>query len=38
MGAKVMFMFAWVLTQAVYYKRWMWSPLKTRKLVVDAVH
>ncbi|EEH51687.1 uncharacterized protein MICPUCDRAFT_49131 [Micromonas pusilla CCMP1545] len=38
MGAKVMFMFALVLTQAVYYKRWMWSPLKTRKLVVDAVH
>ena len=26
-----------VCVQAVYYKRWAWSHLKSRKLVVDAV-
>jgi ubiquinol-cytochrome c reductase cytochrome c1 subunit len=37
-GAKFMFAMALVLVQAVYYKRYMWSPIKTRKLVVNAVH
>ena len=38
MGAKFMFALSLVAVQAVYYKRWMWSPLKARRLVVNAVH
>jgi len=37
MGAKWIFALSLVAVQAVYYKRWAWSPLKSRKLVVDAV-
>mmetsp|Transcript_9894 Transcript_9894/g.45063 ORF Transcript_9894/g.45063 Transcript_9894/m.45063 type:complete len:297 (-) Transcript_9894:14418-15308(-) len=38
MGAKFMFALSLVAVQAVYYKRWMWSPIKARRLVVNAVH
>mmetsp|Transcript_8572 Transcript_8572/g.13574 ORF Transcript_8572/g.13574 Transcript_8572/m.13574 type:complete len:313 (-) Transcript_8572:683-1621(-) len=38
MGAKFLFAMSLVAVQAVYYKRWMWSPIKARKLVVNAVH
>lgn len=38
MGAKFMFAMCLVAVQAVYYKRWIWSPIKSRKLVVNAVH
>lgn len=38
MGAKFMFAMSLVLVQAVYYKRFIWSPIKSRRLVVDAVH
>ena len=38
MGAKFMFAMTLVAVQAVYYKRWIWSPIKARKLVVNAVH
>jgi len=37
MGAKWMTALALVLVQAVYYKRWTWSSLKSRKLVFDVV-
>lgn len=37
MGAKWIFALSLVCVQAVYYKRWAWSHLKSRKLVVDAV-
>ena len=37
MGAKWMFAMALVAVQAVYYKRWAWSSLKSRRLVVDVV-
>ena len=37
MGAKWIFALSLVAVQAVYYKRWAWSHLKSRKLVVDAV-
>jgi ubiquinol-cytochrome c reductase cytochrome c1 subunit len=33
-----MFAMALVAVQAVYYKRWIWAPIKSRKLVVNAVH
>ena len=38
MGIKWIFVLALVWVQAVYYKRWRWSPIKSRKLVVDAVN
>lgn len=37
-GAKWMFALSLVLLQAVYYKRWKWAPLKSRKVVVDVVN
>lgn len=37
MGAKWIFALSLVAVQAVYYKRWAWSHLKSRKLVVDVV-
>ena len=33
-----MFAMALVAVQAVYYKRWIWAPIKSRKLVVNAAH
>ena len=38
MGAKFIFALSLVAVQAVYYKRWIWSPIKARRLVVNAVH
>jgi len=38
MGAKFMFAMALVLVQAVYYKRYIWSPIKARRVVTNAVH
>ena len=38
MGAKWIFILSVVLLTAGYYKRWKWAPLKSRKLIVDAIH
>ncbi|GAQ91947.1 Cytochrome c1 [Klebsormidium nitens] len=38
MGIKWMFVIALVYLQAVYYKRWKWAPIKSRRLIVDAVN
>lgn len=38
MGAKFMFVLALALLQAVYYKRWKWSSLKSRRIVLDVVN
>lgn len=38
MGVKFMFVLLLALVQAVYYKRWKWSSLKSRRIVVDVVN
>ena len=38
MGAKFMFVVALVWFQAAYYKRWKWAPIKSRRIVIDAVN
>lgn len=38
MGIKFFTAMSLVLLQAVYYKRWRWAPLKSRKLVLDVVN
>lgn len=38
MGTKFMLAIALCWITAAYYKRWKWSILKSRRLVVDAVH
>lgn len=38
MGAKWIFILSVVLLTAGYYKRWKWAPLKSRKVIVDAVN
>ncbi len=38
MGIKWIFVIALVYLQAVYYKRWKWAPIKSRRLIVDAVN
>jgi len=38
MGTKFMFVIALVWFQAAYYKRWKWAPIKSRRLIVDAVN
>lgn len=38
MGVKWIFVLAVVWCTAVYYKRWKWAPLKSRKVIVDAVN
>ncbi len=38
MGAKWIFVLAVVWVTAAYYKRWKWAPLKSRRIVVDAVN
>merc|ERR1711972_1153514 len=38
MGVKWITVLCLVWIQAVYYKRWMWAPIKTRRLIVDAVN
>lgn len=38
MGAKWIFILSIVLLTAGYYKRWKWAPLKSRKVIVDAIN
>ncbi|CAL5218558.1 g249 [Coccomyxa viridis] len=38
MGAKWIFILSVVLLTAGYYKRWKWAPLKSRKVIVDAIN
>eukprot|EP00270_Netrium_digitus_P008504 TRINITY_DN254_c0_g1_i1.p1 TRINITY_DN254_c0_g1~~TRINITY_DN254_c0_g1_i1.p1 ORF type:complete len:338 (+),score=73.46 TRINITY_DN254_c0_g1_i1:52-1065(+) len=38
MGMKWVFVMVLVWATAVYYKRWKWSPLKSRKLVLDVIN
>jgi len=38
MGAKWVFVLSLVMVQAAYYKRWKWSSIKSRRIVVDPVH
>ena len=38
MGLKWIFVLSLVYLTAIYYKRWKWSPIKSRRLVVDVVH
>jgi len=38
MGAKWLFVLSLVMVQAVYYKRWKWSPIKSRRVVTDVVN
>jgi cytochrome c1 len=38
MGTKWMAVLALVFVTAVYYKRWKWAPLKSRRIVVDTVN
>jgi len=38
LGAKMMFVLSCLLFAAVYYKRWKWAPLKSRRIVVDVVN
>ncbi|CAG9465579.1 unnamed protein product [Pedinophyceae sp. YPF-701] len=37
MGIKWMVAFSVALVTAVYYRRWMWAPIKTQKVVLDVV-
>lgn len=38
MGAKFMFVISLVFFQAAYFKRGKWAPIKSRRLIVDAVN
>lgn len=38
MGVKWVFVLTLVWITAVYYKRWKWAPIKSRRLVLDAVN
>ena len=38
MGVKWLFILSLVLATAVYYKRWKWAPIKSRRIIVDAVN
>eukprot|EP00959_Pyramimonas_sp_CCMP1952_P108787 2274786-Pyramimonas_sp.AAC.1 len=38
MGAKWIFVLSLVMAQAVYYKRWKWSPIKSRRIVIDPIN
>lgn len=35
-GAKWMVVLTLVWMTAVYYKRWKWAPIKSRRVIVDA--
>jgi ubiquinol-cytochrome c reductase cytochrome c1 subunit len=35
---KWIFILAVVWATAVYYKRWKWAPLKSRRVIVDAIN
>ena len=38
MGVKWIFVLSLVLLTAAYYKRWKWAPIKSRRVVVDALN
>ena len=38
MGVKFILVLSLVWITAAYYKRWKWAPLKSRRIVVDALH
>eukprot|EP00957_Ditylum_brightwellii_P068543 5204070-Ditylum_brightwellii.AAC.1 len=38
LGAKMIFVLSCLLFASVYYKRWKWAPLKSRRVVVDVVN
>lgn len=38
MGAKFIFVMSMVLITAVYYKRWKWAPIKSRRVILDVIH
>ena len=38
MGAKWILVMTLVWATALYYKRWKWAPIKSRRIVVDALH
>jgi ubiquinol-cytochrome c reductase cytochrome c1 subunit len=38
MGTKFIFVMSLVLVTAVFYKRWKWAPVKSRRIIVDAVN
>jgi ubiquinol-cytochrome c reductase cytochrome c1 subunit len=38
MGAKWLFVLSLVMVQCVYYKRWKWSPIKSRRVVIDPIN
>lgn len=38
MGIKWILGISLVLLQAIYYKRWRWSPIKSRRVIVDVVN
>jgi ubiquinol-cytochrome c reductase cytochrome c1 subunit len=38
MGAKWIMALTLVLATTVYYKRWKWAALKSRRVIVDAVN
>ena len=35
-GAKWMVVLSLVYVIAIYYKRWKWAPIKSRRVIVDA--
>jgi ubiquinol-cytochrome c reductase cytochrome c1 subunit len=37
-GAKWIVVLALVWITAAFYKRWKWSPIKSRKIILDVVH
>lgn len=38
MGAKWIGVLALVLATTIYYKRWKWAPVKSRRVIVDALN
>ncbi len=38
MGVKWIFVLSLVFLTAAYYKRWKWAPIKSRRVVVDALN
>ena len=38
MGVKWIFVLTLVFATAVYFKRWKWAPIKSRRVVVDALN
>ena len=38
MGIKWIFVLSVVWVTAAYYKRWKWAPIKSRRVIVDALN